>query len=225
MRLLLLRHGQTTANVAGALDTAFPGRPLTALGAEQARAVPDALAREDVSAVYVSNLRRTRATVEPLRTARGLTVRVRPGLAEVRAGALELRSDDEAVQGYVDTLVAWMGGDLHRAMPGGPDGHSFWARYDGALTAIAERHRDETVVVVSHGAAIRTWTALATGASLDEAAARHLANTGLAVLERDGAGAWSLESWTSDPVGGAHLLDTRARDVTGESAEDIADER
>jgi broad specificity phosphatase PhoE len=222
VRLLLLRHGQTTANVTGSLDTDFPGRPLTALGREQARAVPGALREEDVAALYVSNLRRTRATVEPLRAARGLPVRVRPGLAEIRAGAYELRSDGEAVRGYVDTIVAWMGGDLGRAMPGGPDGHSFWARYDGALSAIAERHAGETVLVVSHGAAIRTWTAIATGASFEEAAERHLSNTGLAVLAGDGVNGWSLESWTSDPVGGAHLLDAGARDVTGDSAEDVA---
>lgn len=79
MRLLLLRHGQTTANVRGALDTAFPGHPLTDLGRAQAAAVPAALADEDVAAVYCSNLTRTRRTAEPLRAERGLSVGVRPG--------------------------------------------------------------------------------------------------------------------------------------------------
>ena len=35
-RLHLVRHGQTPSNVAGALDTALPGAPLTELGREQA---------------------------------------------------------------------------------------------------------------------------------------------------------------------------------------------
>ena len=73
MRLLLLRHGQTTANVHGALDTAFPGRPLTDLGRAQAAAVPAALAEEDVSALYCSNLTRTRQTAEPLRAETSLS--------------------------------------------------------------------------------------------------------------------------------------------------------
>ncbi|SDU87790.1 probable phosphoglycerate mutase [Microlunatus sagamiharensis] len=223
MRLLLLRHGQTTANVRGALDTAFPGHPLTDLGRAQAAAVPAALADEDVAAVYCSNLTRTRRTAEPLRAERGLSVGVRPGLAEVRAGDLEMRDDEAAVRGYVECLVAWMSGDLDRAMPGGEDGHHFWARYDGALDDIATRHPDETVAVVSHGAAIRVWTAISTRMSRDEAEAAQISNTGLAVLERR-AGRWKLERWSSDPVGGAHLLDTAARDVTGDAVDDVEDE-
>ncbi|SEQ44707.1 histidine phosphatase family protein [Microlunatus flavus] len=221
MRLLLIRHGQTTANVRGALDTAFPGEPLTDLGRAQAAAVPAALEDEDVTAVYASNLTRTRRTAEPLRAARGLRVGIRPGLAEVRAGDLELRADEVAVRGYVDCLVAWMGGDLDRRMPGGADGHAFWARYDGALTAIAERHSGRTVAVFSHGAAIRVWTALATRMALERAEQLHVANTGMAVLEHRPGRGWDLERWSTDPVGGAHLLDTRARDVTGDSVDDV----
>ena len=228
MRLLLLRHGQTTANVTGALDTAFPGRPLTDLGRAQAAAVPEALAAEDVTALYASNLTRTRRTAEPLRAARGLSVGIRPSLAEISAGAVEMRSDEEAVQAYVDTLVAWMSGDLGRPVPGrpdGPDGHAFWARYDGALDTIAERHRGQTVAVFSHGAAIRVWTVVTAGLTRDEAERAHISNTGMVVLERRTGGGWDLESWTSDPVGGSHLLDTGARDVTGESVDDVADDR
>ena len=59
MRLLLVRHGQTPANVAGALDTAFPGLGLTPLGQAQAEAVPAALADERVAAVHASRLVRT----------------------------------------------------------------------------------------------------------------------------------------------------------------------
>ena len=221
MRLLLLRHGQTTANVTGSLDTAFPGAPLTDLGRAQAAAVPEALAAEDVAAVYASNLTRTRRTAEPLRAARGLAVGIRPGLAEISAGSLEMRSDEEAVRGYVDCLLAWMSGDVDRAMPGGPDGRSFWARFDGALEAIAARQRGRTVAVFSHGAAIRAWTVVVAGMSRDEAERAHVSNTGMVVLERRAGGGWDLESWSSDPVGGAHLLDTAARDVTGDSAEDV----
>lgn len=224
VRLLLLRHGQTTANVTGSLDTAFPGRPLTDLGRAQAAAVPDALAAEDVSALYASNLTRTRRTAEPLRAARGLRVGIRPDLAEISAGSLEMRSDEEAVRGYVDCLLAWMSGDLDRAMPGGPDGHRFWARYDGTLDAIAERHGGRTVAVVSHGAAIRVWAVVVSGMTRDEAEAAHISNTGMVVLERRASGGWDLESWSSDPVGGVHLLDTAARDVTGESVDDVEGE-
>jgi len=38
MKLVLMRHGQTSANLTGALDTAEPGSPLNAEGERQARA-------------------------------------------------------------------------------------------------------------------------------------------------------------------------------------------
>ncbi|GAA3559480.1 histidine phosphatase family protein [Microlunatus spumicola] len=220
MRLLLIRHGQTPANVRGALDTAFPGLGLTDLGQAQAAAVPAALADEQVVAVYASPLVRTQLTAAPLAAARGVTAEVRPGLEEVSAGALEMREDPEGIQGYVDALAAWMAGDLDHAMPGGPDGHAFWRRYDDAIAALAERHPGETVAVFSHGAAIRVWSALAAHLSVERAAELSIANTGMATLEGDRESGWHLERWHADPLGGHDLLDVAAQDVTGESAEE-----
>ena len=85
MRLLLIRHGQTPHNVTGALDTAFPGAGLTELGQRQAAAVPEALADEDVGAVYATSLVRTQLTGSPLAQERSLDVQVREGLQEIAA--------------------------------------------------------------------------------------------------------------------------------------------
>ena len=62
MRLLLIRHGQTPANVRGELDTAHPGPGLTALGFRQAAAIPAALAHEPIDAGMAAAWRRTRRT-------------------------------------------------------------------------------------------------------------------------------------------------------------------
>ncbi|MGN6780504.1 MAG: histidine phosphatase family protein, partial [Marmoricola sp.] len=62
MRLLLLRHGETHANVSGELDTAAPGEDLTPLGQAQAEAAATVLADRDIDAVFVSVLVRTQQT-------------------------------------------------------------------------------------------------------------------------------------------------------------------
>src|SRR3954469_13476278 len=62
MRLLLLRHGQTHGNTAGALDTAVPGLDLTDLGHRQAEAAARALGDQGVDRIYVSTLTRTHQT-------------------------------------------------------------------------------------------------------------------------------------------------------------------
>ena len=51
MRLLLIRHGQTPANVLGQLDTARPGPGFTPLGERQAAMTPRALRERQIAAV------------------------------------------------------------------------------------------------------------------------------------------------------------------------------
>ena len=221
MRLLLIRHGQTPSNVAGALDTAFPGAPLTQLGRRQAAEAPPALVDEDVVAVYASTLTRAQSTAAAVAEARGLEVRIRQGLEEIAAGDLEMRNDEEAVETYRDVVARWMHGELDVAMPGAADGRAFLARYDAALRAIADEHdEDATVAVVSHGAAIRVWSGLRSGEPADEAEERHLSNTGMHVLEGHPASGWALVSWRADPLGGAHLVDDDAADPTADQGDD-----
>lgn len=221
MRLLLIRHGQTPHNVTGALDTAHPGAGLTPLGQAQAAAVPAAVVREEISAIYASHRVRTQLTAAPLAAALGKAARVRDGLEEVSAGDLELRSDKDAVRAYVGCLAGWMRGDLDRRVPGGCTGHDFHSRYDGALRAIAEDHSPaDTVAVFSHGAAIRVYTALAAGLDPDVATELRIMNTGMSVLEGDPARGWTLARWASEPLGGLDLEDRLASDTTGESAEE-----
>ena len=225
MRLFLIRHGQTPNNVTGALDTAYPGAGLTGLGQRQARAVPDALAGEFPAAIYASRLVRTQLTAGPLAEARGLEVEVCAGLEEIAAGDLEMSTDRDAAHRYAGCVLEWMRGDLGSRLPGGNDGHEFYDRYSAAVRRIAEQHEpDDTVVVFSHGAAIRAFTALAARLEPEVSTELRIRNTGAGVLEGDPASGWRMTRWTSEPLGGPHLADGRAHDVTGESADEALHE-
>ncbi|MGW7661177.1 histidine phosphatase family protein [Streptomyces sp. NPDC054756] len=201
MRLLLVRHGQTTANVDFLLDTAPPGAPLTALGEQQAAALPDALAGEDIEAVYASTLIRTQATAAPLAAARGLEVRVRDGIREVFAGDLELLpGHDERAEPYMRTVFAWAAGETSLRMPVGESGDEALGRYDAVIAEAAESGAG-TVAMVSHGAAIRMWIA-ARAANVDVAfaAAHPLQNTGVVILEGAPGEGWKALSWAGAVV-------------------------
>lgn len=225
MRILFLRHGQTPANVLGTLDTAAPGPGLTDLGTRQAEAVVDALGHERIAAIYVSRLRRTHDTAAPLAATLGLTPIELPGTHEVEAGDLEGLADHDAVRGYMTTVFAWGDGDLGRAMPGGPDGHAFFRRFDADIERIAAEHPDEaTVVVVSHGAAIRIWTGGRVPNLVGFTTDHHLDNTGVVVVEGSPAAGWTALSFAGIPVGGSRLADPTADDPTGETLEEVLDE-
>jgi broad specificity phosphatase PhoE len=212
MHLLLLRHGQTQSNVIGALDTAVPGAPLTELGERQAAAVPGAL--QAIDSVTVSTLLRTQQTAAPLAAARGFTPAVLDGLKEIQAGDLEMKTDHESQGQYNATAYAWALGDLDLRMPGGETGHEFFRRYDDAIASLS----GEIALVVSHGAAIRTWVAARCDNTSGTFAGDHqLANTALVTLRSTRRG-WHLVDWGDAPIGGADLADARAADPMGKGS-------
>lgn len=200
MRLLLVRHGQTTANVAGLLDTDEPGAGLTDLGLEQAGALPGVLRDESIEVLYASTLVRTQQTAAPLASFLGLEVRVREGLREVRAGTLEMRGDDASVQVYLDTTFAWSSGDVHVRMPGAESGAEVFARYDAVVDEIAGSGAG-TAAIVSHGSVIRSWTAArARNITADFVARNALANTGAVLLEGSPRDGWHALTWEGRAV-------------------------
>jgi probable phosphoglycerate mutase len=216
VRLILIRHGQTPANVLGALDTAAPGPGLTELGQQQAAAVPAAMRDENIQGIYASRLVRTQITAGPLSTARGLEVIVHDGVHEIEAGDLEDRTDADAVHAYIDPILQWGTGRLDARIPGAYDGHHFFSRYDAAIADITAAH-DDTAVVFSHGAAIRSWVgARADNISGEFTLNNPLDNPGVAILEGTMAHGWSLVSWAGAPLGGPALEDEFAPDPTGE---------
>lgn len=224
MRLLLVRHGQTSSNVAGALDTAFPGAGLTELGHAQARAVPQALREERIAGIHVSHLIRTHETASPLAATLGIPLQITEGLEEIAAGDFEMRRDEDAVDAYQDNQAHWSSQELAHALPGGEDGHRFWIRYTGAMRQIAGYYADDaTVAVFSHGAAIRVFSILATGLAPATRQERPLFNTGMVALTGQPEQGWQLEDWISKPLGGAHLLGDTSHDVTADDTADAAE--
>jgi len=210
MRLLLIRHGQTPANVLGLLDTAHPGPGLTALGERQANAVADALRALTIDGVFASTLVRTQLTALPFAPAT-----VIDGLHEIEAGDLEGRSDRASARTYLETAFAWGSGNLDVTMPGATDGHAFFERFDRGISMAASVG---TAVVFSHGAAIRVWTAArARNVPPIFAGTHYLENTGVVELDGSPEYGWELKSWAGAPVGGPSLADESAGDPIGDA--------
>lgn len=219
MRLLLLRHGQTHGNTSGALDTAFPGLDLTELGLRQAEAAARVLSAEPLDGLFVSTLARTHQTAAPLAAATGLTPAELPGLREISAGDYEMATDHDSILGYIGTVADWIEGRFETRMSGGETGHEFLARYDAAVAEIAATC--SCALLVSHGAAIRTWvSARVNDAESHAMATEGLHNTACIEVVGDPDTGWKVVSWSSDPIGGAFLDDATAPDPTGHGTDE-----
>lgn len=148
-RLILVRHGETEANVAGRMQ----GRgndPLTPRGEQQVRAVAERLKRDDhpVTAIYSSPLLRARLTADAIAAILDLPLRLRDGLQEMHLGELEGVT--------AEVLAQAAPRDPDERYPGGESAREFVERIMGTLYGIAAAHPGETVVAVSHGGVIST---------------------------------------------------------------------
>ncbi|MEO6087126.1 MAG: histidine phosphatase family protein [Umezawaea sp.] len=193
---MLVRHGETASNLKMALDSLPPGPPLTDLGQEQANLLADALADEPVVAVHASTAVRAQQTAAPVAARHGMAVQVVEGVQEIFCGDLEGRSDREAYGVFVKTATAWAEGQLDLVLPGGENGRQVIDRCLAAIAEITKGVTEGTVVLVSHGGAIRlVGQALAPNVTVNLAAGGLLPNTGRVVLESDGAG-WRCTAWS-----------------------------
>jgi broad specificity phosphatase PhoE len=102
-------------------------------------------------------------------------------------------------------------------MPRGADGHEFFARFDDSIAAVASVTTG-TVVVVTHGAAMRVWAA-ARAINIAPSSARdhEIHNTGVLEFEGSPREGWTLVLWQNNPVGGIQLDDPTADDHIGET--------
>lgn len=192
MRLIMIRHGRTASNVDGLLDTAPPGADLDEAGWEQAHALAERLADEALEGLYASDLVRTQQTARPLAERHGLEVAVLEGLREIQAGDQEL---SDVWDDYIAVLRGWAMGDTDARRPGGDTFHEFFERFDTAVEHIA-RAGHEVAALVTHAAALRTWTGQrVAGMTPRDASTRALGNTAVVILEGSPDDGWTLVEW------------------------------
>lgn len=166
--LLLVRHGESAP---ARLDQPFAlvdgqGDPeLHPNGQAQARLVADRLAGEDISAIYVTTLRRTAETAAPLADRLGLAPTVEADLREVHLGEWEGGIFRKHVAEGHPAAVRMSQEQRWDAIPGAESTEGFASRVRAGIGRIAARHPDATVAVFTHGGVIGQILADAAGAS------------------------------------------------------------
>jgi broad specificity phosphatase PhoE len=185
--VLLVRHGATEWNI----EKRAQGQsdiPLNDLGRSQAREVAAALSGLDLAAIYSSDLARARDTAEAIARVHGLEVTTDAAFREIDQGDWTGLTDVEIRRRWPDR---WGVLRHHIARPRGESPDDVCRRALGGLRRVVTEHPEGVVVVVSHGAAIRTLAAEALGYRGRAAArVRGLANGGIVSVtaEADAAG-------------------------------------
>jgi probable phosphoglycerate mutase len=171
---------------------------LSPLGREQARLLAEAMAGERVARVWTSDMARAVQTGEIVAGALGVDVVVRTGLREFGVG--DAAGTNGVPDPFAATFAAWLAGDLAARIPGAESGDEVVERYGAVLQEIADEHRGESVLVVSHGGVMcMALSALARNLALSHSRDLPMPSCGVVALEADADG-WVARSWAGTTV-------------------------
>jgi broad specificity phosphatase PhoE len=171
--LWLVRHGESTWNVAGICQGHNDDAELTGSGLAQAAEAAAGFRDRQVRAIYSSDLRRARQTAAPFAALLGLPVLIDARLRERSFGVLEgtpLAEVDPALTGVADGLVI----DPDVRPPGGESVRDFYLRaaaFADALAAELREARDAPpgdVLAIAHGGTLRVLDAYLHGIPVDQ---------------------------------------------------------
>ena len=194
-RVFVARHGEAVYESELLSDA---GGWLSPLGRDQARALAERLAPQRIARVWTSDMARAVQTGEIVAAALGADVVVRTGLREFGVGHAAGTTGDP--DPFAETFAAWLDGDLTARIPGGESGEDVVQRYTAVLEEIADAHRGESVLVVSHGGVMcMALSALARNLALSHSRDVPMPNCGVVALEGDADG-WVARSWADQPL-------------------------
>jgi probable phosphoglycerate mutase len=203
--LILIRHGETDWN----RELRFQGQvdvPLNAIGLAQARRVAARLATENVQQLVSSDLMRA------LQTARSVAehgLRSLPpdpvldaALREQSFGVVDGMRVADIKQHHAEAWAQWVRFEADYAFAGGESTRQFHARVLAAVQALARKHPQQTLVVVTHGGVLDMIYRTAQGLPLSGPRQSEIPNAGINRVRLQGD-AVEIVSWADT----AHLAD------------------
>ena len=149
LRLVLVRHGETSWNLEHRIQGAGSDVDLSQVGKKQAECTGDALKRYQLDAVYSSPLLRAHETAAAIARHHGLTVALEPDLKEIDAGDFEGRTV-ESIGGALSQFMFTDKGGKMPVLPGGEGLDELQARAWSAIERVVAGRQSGAIVVVSH---------------------------------------------------------------------------
>lgn len=154
-KVIFIRHGQTEWNVTGRYQGQSDVK-LTEEGKKQAEKLADNFPVAKVDAIYASDLCRAMVTAETIAKKFGLKVQAEPAFRELSFGDWEGLTYQQIVDKWEEAMANFLQHPDILEIPGGESFPAVQQRAMKRLNELIEKHDGQTIVVVAHGAVLRT---------------------------------------------------------------------
>jgi len=204
LRLVLVRHGQTDANLNRVLQGQSDGE-LNSTGRQQAEELGRHLKDFRIDQIIASPMRRARDTAAAIAQYHRLPIKITPLVVEWNCGVLD-GVPAEIFRKKLQESEA----PLSSFRPeGGETLLEVRQRASAFISDVVANFQDQTVLVCSHGDFMRTLMSLVLRKSIEEASSIHFGNASYSILEFEN-GHWNLVALNHLPEKSDQLIDVSA---------------
>ena len=198
--IYLLRHGE----VEGASTRRFIGHldvPLSAEGERQCAVQAERLRATKLTAVFSSDLGRSRRSAEIIGAPHGLMPNVVPALREMDMGRWDGLTASQIREREPEAFADWMARIGEFPFPEGESVPDLAARAWPAFEALVTAHAGAAIAIVAHGGTNRMLLCRAMGIPLDRLLSVGQGYAAMTVLTHE-AGRWALRQLNEEPRAG-----------------------
>ncbi|MFQ5505202.1 MAG: histidine phosphatase family protein [Planctomycetota bacterium] len=192
-RIHLCRHGEVAPEwrerVYGKLDVELADE-----GRLRFELLADALRELPLAGVYASDLCRARSGAELIAAAHGLEVRLDPRLREIDRGSWAGRSIQAVEELSPGGFQRYKEAPMSFREHGGESHGDLLERVRPALIELADRHRGEEILAVTHGQVMRVLLAWVLGISGPASMRVMTSYGGLTTIDRFPDGDWVVQA-------------------------------
>ena len=195
--IFIVRHGETDFNRQRIIQGSGVDSSINKTGKLQSQAFYDKYKTVGFDVVITSALRRTHETMEPF-IQNGLPWEQFSEINEIGWGNHEgKKGTPELIEQYKEVIKQWQVGNYHASMESGESAHQMHSRLHSFVEHIKTRP-EQTLLVCSHGRAMRCLMCILKSQHLREMENYHHANTGLyKVIYQNGQFEFELTNDTS----------------------------
>lgn len=154
MKFILVRHGETEANIGG-IYSGWTDFPLTEKGNKDIQATARALKRyADIDIIYSSPLNRALSTAKAISAAINKEIQVVPNLKEMNFGIFDGKEREYIQKNHSSEWDSWLKDYVNYRIPQGENLLDVYDRIVDFIDMLIEK--DKSCIIVTHGGIIQT---------------------------------------------------------------------